>query len=861
MAYAGIDKKRFAQLLEWGTDDDELRRFFTDTRVQLIQKGAKVQNLPHGKPARIRMLTHGLSSSTDRLLQKWCAENLTMLDPEPVADLLSTLRMYEDEGEIPPEGEAKRLARSCLVRLFEDDPTPELMSFLRPAQAGSAAEQTKAKDVSVRPSNPPCAEPLPTALAAALIALTEGQDPDEHLSSLSPPIASFVAGLHALRSGRDEEAKVALETLDAQPQPRAALVEYARRIAATNARASSTPRGLQILRFSDPNESVSFDFDRDEVIAICTKGFPENSVFVHPFAIRSASGSWVSLSSDTVRGKLFYSSGDLIAFSRGREGQKQPTRGEIGIWRVAENEISGPTHRTNFHIASEKTPVYEVHNVPFASTEYDSVREYIKHQTEVGGGALAKTSLFMLRDLLIVGCPSGKDLTRDEGFESGLPSWREIPAFRFEGRMLVPGPLPAWEIYECETLGSSLRRLFAKENAGADKPTKAQIRKLQELLASGEAHLNAARTARLRAELSAIDEHEGAMTIMLDEVMRDPRVTSRVEELVQARVDTLIASKVQLRKAVEQLEQRLSELGEQRRQAEKEQRAIAPAVAKTIRAAFDKARGDALGTLGQVAVFKALIDGLVERPVAPAIGVAALPVRSGAIGDAMSVRELDGNCASISETLPALGVTPKCARAIQVVGQLAHECGLILIIDGLAARIATESWLGGIAGTGKVLECGIGITDDSVVRAIVAEAPDVIAILDANLSPMDVYARPLVDAIQRRLSGAGGTASATKMLMSVSSGVAALPIPAVVESVSLRVSLDRIPTFLQESDVASRLEAMATPDVDAEWFLRLWKPAGVRLLNHFRSMPLDEAALALSALAAVRLPPSLASRS
>ena len=84
-----------------------------------FRRGAKVQNLPHGKAARVRMLTHGLPSTTDRLLQKWCAENLTMLDPEPVADLLRTLRLYEDVGESPPEDEAKRLARSCLVHLFE----------------------------------------------------------------------------------------------------------------------------------------------------------------------------------------------------------------------------------------------------------------------------------------------------------------------------------------------------------------------------------------------------------------------------------------------------------------------------------------------------------------------------------------------------------------------------------------------------------------------------------------------------------------------------------------------------------------------------------------------------------------------
>lgn len=199
-----------------------------------------------------------------------------------------------------------------------------------------------------------------------------------------------------------------------------------------------------------------------------------------------------------------------------------------------------------------------------------------------------------------------------------------------------------------------------------------------------------------------------------------------------------------------------------------------------------------------------------------------------------------------------LGVTPKCARAIDVVGKLAHECGLILIIDGLAARIAVESWLGCAAGNGKVLDCGIGITDDSVVRAVLAEAPDGIAILDANLSPLDVYARPLIDAVQRRLSGSVRTASATKMLMSLSSGVASLPVPTVVESLSLTVSLDRIPTFMQESDVASLLEEMASSDEEVGWLKRIWKPARAQLLNHFRSMPLDDAALALSAIAAAR---------
>ena len=162
-------------------------------------------------------------------------------------------------------------------------------------------------------------------------------------------------------------------------------------------------------------------------------------------------------------------------------------------------------HRTHFHIASEKVPVYDVRTVPFASTEYDSVREYVKHQAEEMDASVLKTTLFLLRDEIIIGCPSGKDLAKDEAFEAGLPSWRTLPALRFEGRTLVPGPLPAADVYECETLAASVRKLLAGDKSSADRLTKSQFKKLQELLASGEGRLNADRVARLRAELGIIE--------------------------------------------------------------------------------------------------------------------------------------------------------------------------------------------------------------------------------------------------------------------------------------------------------------------------------------------------------------------
>ncbi|MCW5232496.1 hypothetical protein [Verminephrobacter eiseniae] len=856
MAYAGIDKKQFARLLERGTGDGELRRFFVDNRTQLILMGAKkVQNPPYDKHTCIRMLTHGLPSKADPVLQKWCAENLTMPDPEPVVKLVDTLRMYQDEVETPPEDEAKRLARSCLVHLFKASPAPELMSFLRQTQAGSNADVPGPKEVSAPAANEPGAERLPATLGAALVALAEGRDPDEHLSSLSPTLASFVAGLHAVRSGQDDEVKVVLEALETQPEMHASLDEYAKRSAVARARLGSASRGLQILHFSDPDETVNFDFDRDEVITICTKGIPDTPGYVRPFAIRCANGAWISLSENAYRKKIFYDSGNLIAFSSGRDALKQqPKRGEIGIWRVAKNEDSD--HSTKFHITSNKTPVYEVRNVPFASTEYDSVREHIKHQVEMGDPSLAKTSLFMLRDELFVGFPSGKGLARDESFEAGLPSWRALSAFSFEGRTFVPGPLPSSEIYECETLGSSLKKLLASGKANVDKPTKAQVRKLQELLASGATQLNLARADRLRAELDKIEEHDEAMAVLLEEVMHHPRITSRVDELVKNRVDALVSKKEELHKDVENLEQKKANLVEQQRLAEKEQRAIAPSVAKAVRGAFDKARGDAFGTLGQVAVFKALIDELVERPGATMANVSTPLVRVGAMGAAITARVVNGGCAPISETLHSLGVPPKHAKAIETVGKLAHECGLILIIDGLAARIATELWLGEGARTGKVLDCGIGITDDNMVRDALADGPDAIAILDANLSPMDVYARPLIDMVQRRLSGIGGTGTATRSLISISGGIVALPLPPVVEAISLRVSLDRSPPFLQESDAVARLKEIEMSGEMDGWFECLWKPAAERVRSHLQSMTPTDATLVLSVLDAQVQTPS-----
>ena len=82
MSYRGIDRTRFRYLLSLGTDEFELSKFFSDSRLELIHHGAKVQNLPHGHLNRIRTIASELPQSTDEVLQSWFAKHVTMVEPE-----------------------------------------------------------------------------------------------------------------------------------------------------------------------------------------------------------------------------------------------------------------------------------------------------------------------------------------------------------------------------------------------------------------------------------------------------------------------------------------------------------------------------------------------------------------------------------------------------------------------------------------------------------------------------------------------------------------------------------------------------------------------------------------------------------
>lgn len=312
-----------------------------------------------------------------------------------------------------------------------------------------------------------------------------------------------------------------------------------------------------------------------------------------------------------------------------------------------------------------------------------------------------------------------------------------------------------------------------------------------------------------------------------------------------SRVDALVNEKEELQRVVGGLREEKQRLSEQNKQIESEHRAIAPAVSKAIRRSFDKARKEGIEALAQAEVFKAIMEATESRE-----GDRSLPpARRLPVANEPLVRPPKRPAtAPMSDVLRTLGVPPRSAKAFQLVGDVAYKSGLVLVIDGTASRLAAEDWLTIAPGTQRVIECKIGMTDDASVRGVLTEAPSAIAVLDVNMSALDAFAMPVIDAVQERIAGRASVMEGTLVVMSLSRGIAALPLASDLASISLNVNLDLVPDFLSERDASTQLEELMHEDAQDTWFARLWRPAARRVLESLRELQTEQLALVLSAL-------------
>ncbi len=840
MSYRGIDQTRFSYLLSSGTDEFELSKFFTDCRLQLIHQGAKVQNLPRGHRHRIRTIAAELPRTTDDVVQSWFAKHVTMVDPEEAEAVVGVFQRYEEVSDVLPEDDRRRYARSCLVHLFSKEPPSSILDFLKTSIDGTSEKEEQAREIVESPSELGKNADWSATLPQVLIRLIDGKDADECLDGFPSELATFISGLQTAARAQTIEAREILHTLPPESLLRNHLEQFIRNHEARRAYSGPHHRGLQVV---DPDvfEGV-FDYEHDEVLGYCTKADQPSAVFVRPIAV--VRGGQVQLLNDEKRRDCFPVNGDLLSFT-GPRHPRQPKRGEIGVWAVAEHPTEKATH---FHLAAQKRSVHEVRQIPFSSDDYDAVREHLKENAGVNVGAALQPPLFQLNDGVIIGSRAEKpDFSKEESFDAGLLSWNSLAAFRLEGRVFVLGRLPKGQgVYECAGLASTVRKLF-KAHTGVGKGfgslTRVQLAELSRSLDDIESDVENLRIHRIKAELERLEQQQEAFESVVTELMKQPDIKQRIDQLVELETRRQLDQKTSLQAEIATLQKERRDWEDRTRKEKAEHRKLSDETAKVVKAAFDKARAEGVSTLAEVAIFQALSAPTKERT--PITDPLALQSRSLA---PILIRALQPGDRDLLSMFRSLGLSSQYATAFVATADAVHKAGLMVCVRGVATRPAVERWASAIGSAGVLIESTVGLIDDSVIREVLAKqsSPDVLAILDANLSALDIYARPLSDLVFAQLSNSGAPPRLA-IFLALSDSVGALPLPRTFERVSVVLDLDARYRFQGVTDLDELMSTTLNPE-DGTLYVRLWRPAVDRLRVQIAELEPERRALVLSLL-------------
>ena len=231
----------------------------------------------------------------------------------------------------------------------------------------------------------------------------------------------------------------------------------------------------------------------------------------------------------------------------------------------------------------------------------------------------------------------------------------------------------------------------------------------------------------------------------------------------------------------------------------------------------------------------------------PTTGVAGREDHSASLAQPI-VRNLAPSGGEPVSILGSFGVPVQKATALALVADIARRAGLIVCVRGVAARPAVEAWVRALAQRGMLIDATVGLIDDSVMRSVLATTPppDLVALLDANLSALDIYARSLADLVLARLAK-GSSEHPLTIFLSLADGVGALPLPRTFERVCVLIDLDERYIFRSASD-ADELMAEAVNLEDGTLYAHLWRPAADRLRAQIDELEPEQRTLVLSVL-------------
>jgi hypothetical protein len=250
-------------------------------------------------------------------------------------------------------------------------------------------------------------------------------------------------------------------------------------------------------------------------------------------------------------------------------------------------------------------------------------------------------------------------------------------------------------------------------------------------------------------------------------------------------------------------------------------------VTKAVRKAFEKALSEGEETLGESALFAALLGRSQHQSAA-----ATSPASDFDVG--LSVEDIESTTGTtLSDVLAGSGLQRRTARALGSIIDIASRVGMIVAFKGVAASVVAESVAVNLSKKrGALVRIYPGLINPSLLATSVKfEELDAIGILRANSSAMDAYAEPLERRIWRRVLDKSLDTTPT-IVMSLIDGPVALPMSTTLAWVTLTINLDTSIEDIDEGLDSDNWEELVTEELRSAQVL---SPIGARVVQRIAS--------------------------
>lgn len=804
MAFREVNPKKLAILLTLGTHVGELKKFFTESKTQLLIKGAKVQNLPHGREERVRTICEKLPRKTDDILRGWFQQNVSVAIPVSLDEVLMYLEARFNENEPLPETEAQVICRSALMYLFVDAPDTGLLRLLQGSPGASALEGDVITDAGAEFHGESAGESAPSAdsspsvdasapqnyhLAELLASIIGGDESaiDNALAPFADGTRGLVEALLRLRSGDDEAAKEQLLLLPDGPESE--LVRSALARARHQRGANIAPIGIRAAIPQPLTEDP--DTDTYEIIGIYSNETDTGAVFVQPLCL-ILGGQLRQLSTDD-RIRLFPKSGSVMTH---KPALRRPLkRRELVHWSVSKRD--GVEGNTWFHLADELNPPIEVVRMPVPSSDADEVRDRIKLHAATGRAQPGQQQMFLLSDGVVVASPKRVDFARDEAFDQPWRAWGSLETWLIEGHQYCLDASQGTASYlDLSPLDAAFRRLL--KNLDAEQKltiSRAQRQEIADLLRSQSGGEIAQRAKRIAAFIDQISINEEELELVLRLLGSHAEVRHRVDELIAKEFEARQLERAGLQGEISALKKKKTDLEKEGRDIERRNRAQADSVASIVRETFGRAIDEGLATMANAEIVRFVTGATVgtnRQEPAPASDQLGNWIKRGAL-----------SATDVKTRLTLLGINGRRVVVLSALLELAGKAGAALILKGGLARQCAQVLIRQDRDAVAIVDIPMGLTSTDFLHQHLKKFPEVqgLALLNADLAPFEVYGAELLDLLMDQTIRE--VPSPKPIVLSCLDGDLSLPLPETVRRVSLLVDLDS-----NWDDVQQRLEDM-----------------------------------------------------